>query len=338
MQTSWPPEELEAVLQCPYCGEAARTLAFESVEDWAFGCAPGRWQYWECAHCKALYLDLRPTEVSIGRAYKSYYTHASGTNETRCVSTLKQRIRNELWSQTWSVSISPRLSLPRWLSWTVAWLGTKVAEPFGLRELAQRRKGLLIDVGCGNGDKLRLAEQLGWTAVGIEMDASAVRAVRQKGLSVEHGGYELLDRYRSQADCVVCSHVLEHVHQPVHLLQMLIAAVKPSGVILLSAPNAASFLRNHYGKHWRGLEAPRHLAIPSAQWLIEWLRTQGVRCLQVPSHGMETAIESERIRRKGQCTEPGDVLAARTLLRQFGKSDWVEQDIVQLVCERTDTR
>lgn len=338
MQTSWPEEELEAVLQCPYCGETARELAFDSVEDWAFGCAPGRWQYWECAHCKALYLNPRPTEVSVGRAYRRYYTHVSGAREARGVSALKQRTRNELWSQNWNVSISPRLCLLRWPGWMVAWLRTKIAEPFGLRELAQRHKGLLIDVGCGNGDKLRLAEQLGWTAVGIEMDALAVRTAKQKGLSVEHGGYELLDRYRSQADCVVCSHVLEHVHQPVQLLQMLIAAVKPSGVVLLSAPNAASFLRRHYGKSWRGLEAPRHLAIPSAPWLVEWLGAQGMQCLQVPSYDMETAIESERIRRKGQYTEPSDVQAARTLLMQYGKTNWIEQDIVQLVCERTAAR
>lgn len=330
---SWPAEELEAVCQCPYCGGTERTLAYEGVEDWAFGCAPGLWNYWNCSDCLALILHPRPTAASIGKAYARYYTH--GDDQRRgFMSRIKQRLRNELWSQVFNTSIHPRLGLPRGLGWNVKGLWPWIAEPFGLRQWVQLPKGLLIDVGCGNGDKLKMAGQLGWRALGIELDAAAVQAGLAQGLQVLQGGYELLANYQGQADCLVCSHVLEHVHQPLHLLELLCAALKPDGVLLLSSPNASSQLRNHYGANWRGIEAPRHLAVPNASWLIAWLRRQGFECTQVPSPSLETAVESERMQRRGQTTERVDKQAARTLLKGFQQTSMAEQDVVQLICQR----
>ena len=66
---TWPADALEEVPQCPYCGGTDRALAHEGVQDWAFGCAPGLWNYWSCSHFQALYLHPRPTRASIGQAY-----------------------------------------------------------------------------------------------------------------------------------------------------------------------------------------------------------------------------------------------------------------------------
>lgn len=329
----WPAGDLEAVLACPYCGGSDRSLAYEGVQDWAFGCAPGRWSYWSCSGCQALYLHPRPTPASIGNAYARYYTHGGDQPVSR-LAAWKERLRNEHWSNRFQTSITPRLGLPWWASWTTAWLKPWIAEPFGLRQWAQLPKGLLLDVGCGNGDKLKLAGQLGWQARGIELDASAVRAAQAQGLQVEQGGYELLARYQGQADCVVCSHVLEHVHQPLYMLELLLASLKPRGVLLLSVPNATSFLLHHYGANWRGLEAPRHLAIPRSEWLIDYLHGQGFKCTQVPSHPVETAMESERMARRCDTLLAIDLHAAKTLLRGMVKPALAQQDVTQLVCVR----
>ena len=189
-------------------------------------------------------------------------------------------------------------------------------------------------MGCGNGDKLRLANQLGWRTQGIELDESAVEAAKAQGLQVTRGGYELLADYEGQADCVVCSHVLEHVHQPLQLLQLLLTALKPQGVLLLSVPNANSFLRHHYGESWRGLEAPRHMAIPDGEWLAEYLQGQGVRCTQAASYPLETAMESERILRRGDSLLPADMHAAKAVLSRLAAPSLAQQDVTQLICVR----
>lgn len=330
----WPVEDLEAVNACPYCGSTDRDLAYQGVQDWAFGCAPGRWSYWNCAQCQSLYLHPRPTPASIGNAYTRYYTHAADQRPGRLAS-WKQRLRNEYWSQRFQTSIFPRMGLPAWAGWVTAGLGPWIAEPFGLQQWAQRPKGLLLDVGCGNGDKLKLAAQMGWQVRGIELDASAVQAAQAQGLQVEQGGYELLAHYQGWADCVVCSHVLEHVHQPLHMLELLLGSLKPQGVLLLSVPNAASFLRHHYGESWRGLEAPRHLAIPDGTWLASYLQARGFSCTQVPSHALETAVESERMLRRGAGVLAADSVAAKSLLGRLPQPALAQQDVVQLICVRS---
>jgi 2-polyprenyl-3-methyl-5-hydroxy-6-metoxy-1,4-benzoquinol methylase len=281
-------------------------------------------------------LHPRPTVSTIGKAYQRYYTHA-GTGGAGRLSNLKQRLRNEYWSHTFQTSIKPRLGVPRALGWVLGWIKPYIAEPFGLRQWAQAPKGLLIDVGCGNGEKLKLADQLGWQTLGIEMDASAVQAAQAQGLHVVQGGYECLAQHTGQADCVVCSHVLEHVHQPKELLRLLLAALKPKGVLLLSSPNAASHLRQHYRENWRGLEAPRHLAIPDATWLIEWLRGQGYECTQVPSYVLEMAVESERMARRAAHVSQHDVAAAKLVLREWTDVPPEQDDLVQLVCTKAVT-
>ena len=120
---AWPAEGLEAVHACPYCGGSDRSLAYEGVEDWAFGCAPGRWSYWRCAACHALYLHARPTSATIGQAYARYYTHAKGS-QIGGLGAWKQKLRNEYWSNALQASIAPRVGLPRWAAWACsAWAG-----------------------------------------------------------------------------------------------------------------------------------------------------------------------------------------------------------------------
>ena len=335
LDMAWPEQDLETVSSCPYCGAAEYRLAHEKVQDWSFGAAPGWWNYWACQQCQAVFLNPRPTAASMGKAYSRYYTHAPTLGKSWPVR-LKQRLRNEYWTHALGSPMSPRLGLPGWTGPLVKRLKSRIAEPFGLRQLATLPRGRLIDVGCGNGDTLQIARQLDWQALGIELDGAAVQAARARGLDVVQGGYEALANYAGQADCVMCSHVLEHVHQPLALLRLLLAALKKDGVLLLSAPNASSYLRDEYGDNWRGLEAPRHLAIADLNWLVQWLGAQGFECRQLPSWDVEMRTESERIRRRGVLTLAADVQAAKKALHQRpGPPSAARQDIFQLVCTRS---
>ena len=330
-ETSWSASDMEHVSACPFCACEARMLAHKNVQDWSFGTAGGKWSYWLCAQCKGLYLDPRPNQQSIGRAYGHYYTHASVQSESG-VQSLKLRVKNDFWFHIFGIESAPRLRVPGWCRGLFKMLQPWITVPFGLRQLVDRPKGRLIDVGCGNGDTLRFAEQLGWRALGIELDAAAVGAARQRGLTVVEGGYEELAQYQGLADCVVCSHVLEHVHHPLRLLKLLAGALKPNGLLLIAAPNASSYLRDHYGEYWRGLEAPRHLAIPDALWLVDTLRSVGFACQQEASYDGPMAAESERIKRRGAALTKADTRAGVLAVRMAKSSTWEKQDLVQVVC------
>ena len=276
LDQDWPAEEIERINACPYCGSPERTLAYKDVQDWSFYCAPGKWNYWDCAGCQSLYLDPRPTLTSIGAAYAKYYTHG-GIEPVSFLQAMKARLRNECLSQKLCAKIEPRLHLPKLLNGLVSRIGKRVTVPFGWELLAHRARGRFVDVGCGAGLVVGLAQQLGWDAMGLEIDPAAVREARRSGLNIVEGTYERLTQHEGQFDCIMCSHVLEHVHEPRDLLAKMKKGIKPGGVLLLTLPNSLSAMRRHFGANWRGLEAPRHVSIPSESWWFQLLTEAGFR-------------------------------------------------------------
>jgi 2-polyprenyl-3-methyl-5-hydroxy-6-metoxy-1,4-benzoquinol methylase len=305
-------------------------VAYSNVQDWVFNSAPGMWTYWDCISCDSLYLNPRPTRATIGSAYSNYYTH-NGTGGGNILSTAKKRLRNECLSKILDTNIKPRLHLPKILNRILYLIGKGVVIPFGWREITKLSKGRFIDVGCGAGSTVYLAKQLGWSAIGLEIDPSAVRAARQFGLNILEGDYGRLTEFEQYFDCIICSHVLEHVHDPLDLLRKLASAVKPGGALLLTLPNALSAIRYHFGADWRGLEAPRHLSIPSESQLVKLLVELGFSVQSLADESIETAAESFQIKRRGASLKRHDVFMARQLLGDL-RPKLINNDLIKLVC------
>ncbi len=256
---AWPIEELEEVNRCPYCESTERTLAHKDVQDWSFYCAPGKWNYWNCTDCSALYLNPRPKEEFIHKAYSNYYTHDSG--KTSLIQKFKERLLNECYSHWLNTSIQPRVGVNKKLGFILNILKRLVVVPFDLEQLVKLPKGQLLDVGCGNGKTLVIAKMLGWEVTGIELDPKAVAYTRGLGLNIIQGDYSILREIDKKFDCVICNHVLEHVYRPRELLSSLNKALRSNGTLLLSLPNSGSHMREKFHKFWRGIEAPRHIVI-----------------------------------------------------------------------------
>jgi len=327
---AWPKGDLEVVDECPFCSGKESSLACDDVQDWAFYAAPGKWQYWRCQSCHALYLKSRPNAESIGRAYSSYYTHHDAP--LSLLKLLKGRVKNEHYSYDFKVKLSPRLSLPRYLCWLLRPLKSMVVEPFGLSSLARLPKGRVLDVGCGNGEMLQFAEQMGWDEMGLELDPAALQSSKQRGLNVLQGGYERLDDYPSHFDCIIFSHVLEHVHKPLEALTKIKNALKPGGVLLLSCPNAMSKSGEYFGRYWRGLEAPRHIAIPAAHFLRQHLSAMGFSVEQRILNSFPTIRESMDIQRKALPTSHKQIDSLMKIRNTLGSPSPDQVDFIEFIC------
>ena len=106
-----------------------------------------------------------------------------------------------------------------------------------------RSVGRLLDVGCGNGDFLRIAKEGGWETLGTEVSDWAIKHMRERlGLDVRQGDLVSLDLEEGSFDAVTMWHVLEHTADPSANLRKARQLLKKNGVPVLAVPNASNHI------------------------------------------------------------------------------------------------
>jgi len=277
----WPERDLESVGCCPVCGRQGRSLLERGLCDRVFFVAPGQWTLWRCDGCASAYLDPRPTEASISRAYAEYYTHAVCPDECGLVnqrrsrlSAFRQGLRNGYLRRRFGHDLPHALTL----GWMVMALlpGRRKNLDYMVRHLPASPAGArLLDVGCGNGRFLSVARALGYDTVGLEIDPKAARAARSAGHKIVEGTVAASGLPSETFDQITMNHVIEHLHRPREVLEALHRLLRPGGRIWIQTPNISSQGYQRYRAAWRGLEPPRHLVVFSPAGLNGLLSTAG---------------------------------------------------------------
>ena len=112
----------------------------------------------------------------------------------------------------------------------------------------------MLDVGAGDGTLLDALRRLGRDAVGLERESDRPDVVAGE-----------IDDLDGEWAAVVFWHSLEHLRTPESALRGAAALVAPGGVMVIAAPNAASWQAQLFGERWFALDLPRHLIhIPAA--------------------------------------------------------------------------
>ncbi|MGQ9657379.1 MAG: class I SAM-dependent methyltransferase [Fimbriimonadales bacterium] len=276
--TDWAPESLEFVNACPACGaRTGQAVLYRGLHDKVYRNTPGTWDFYRCEGCGSGYFNPRPTPESIGKLYEEYYTHAHTEMPDYANLSLLGKIRRLLGNGYRNHRFGMRERPASMLGVLVAWLmpNYRALLNAGGRHLPKRPKGRLLDVGCGNGDFLQLAQRAGWQAVGVEPDPKAVAIARARGLTVHHGGLETLSAESETYDGITMNHVIEHVHDPRTTLTHCYRLLKPGGWLWLETPNLDAQGHARYGENWVGLDIPRHLVVFTDRALRQLLKEVG---------------------------------------------------------------
>jgi len=96
----------------------------------------------------------------------------------------------------------------------------------------------ILDIGSGPGCFLEAGRTRGWQVLGFEPSRLACDYARALGLEVEHGFFCARDaRPHGPFDAVSLSMVLEHVRDPIGLIEEARSLLVPGGLLLLISPN-----------------------------------------------------------------------------------------------------
>ena len=218
-----------------------------------------------CEQCASCYLDPRPNRATIHLAYGRYFTHAQVDDSPADTKIAAARRLRRSWAngyRNWryGTTLQPASSLGVAAAFILPWR-RRILDA-DMRHIPRHRTaGRLLDVGAGNGAYLRRASSAGWNVVGVEPDGAAVEAACRSGLNVRQGGIECLSDAPESFDVITMNHVIEHVHDPLTVLTHAFALLKSDGVLHIETPNIDSYGHRRFGRHWRGLEPPRHLVL-----------------------------------------------------------------------------
>lgn len=250
---------------CPLCGSSGEIL-FSGLEDRLFG-AQGEWSISLCSNtldCGLLWLNPRPLEEDIFKAYVTYYTHPTASG----VKSLRSRLKSSVLDLVvYALALCSSMTTER----------RNVAD-LHLNELVP---GRLLEIGCGDGSFLSRMKNLGWEVEGVDFDAMAAESAKEKfNVEVKVGRLEDMHYPEGAFDAVTLRHVIEHVFDPVKTMREVSRILKPGGTAVLLTPNTKSLGLQTFGVNWRGLEPPRHIHLFSPNTLASVARKSGLEVVR----------------------------------------------------------
>lgn len=123
------------------------------------------------------------------------------------------------------------------------------------------KKGKLLEVGCGDGGLLEVAQNTGrYKIKGVEINRKAVEyANKFRDLDVVVGTVFEQNFGEGEFDGVIMWHVIEHLENPLNELKEVYRITRNNGYVFISTPNVSHPKAIVAGKKWHYFGPPGHL-------------------------------------------------------------------------------
>ena len=241
---------------CFLCRAAAADPLW-TTSDRAFA-VPGIYTVARCRACGFLYQKPRVDDAHLADCYPDHYPRHQEPSPRIPLKGSPARIKATRWA------LAGALGYSRFRDESVGFW-TRLRARRILRKIRWdcppwRGQGRYLDVGCGSGGALGVAQALGWQVTGVEVDEAAAAKAKRFTSAIHVGAVLSAPFAAGRFDVATAFHVLEHVPDPVAVLRRMLEWLAPAGLLIVEVPNAGGLGAAIFGKAWSGLELPRHLS------------------------------------------------------------------------------
>jgi SAM-dependent methyltransferase len=116
----------------------------------------------------------------------------------------------------------------------------------------------MLDIGCANGAFLMAAGEKGWKTQGVELRKKSIDIARENGIDVLTKPVEELDLPSKHYSAITMWQVVEHLPDPIVVLQECCRILKPGGLLAISTPNLKSIGWLLLKENWPAIDPPVH--------------------------------------------------------------------------------
>ena len=144
-----------------------------------------------------------------------------------------------------------------------------------------RKTGRLLDVGCSVGVFVKVAQEAGFDAVGLDVSPMAVEfATSQLGVDARVGTLVSADLPHEGFEVITMWDVIEHFEDPWDMMNRIVTLLAPHGVLAVRTPNTQCLRTRLKGfRDWGMITPPEHYHLYARESLSIFLGRFGLRML-----------------------------------------------------------
>jgi 2-polyprenyl-3-methyl-5-hydroxy-6-metoxy-1,4-benzoquinol methylase len=146
-----------------------------------------------------------------------------------------------------------------------------------------------LDVGCSTGFVVEAARDAGWSAVGIDLNPSAIAFGQGRGLDLRVGDLDSCAFPAASFDAVSLFDVLEHLPNPGDVLRRCVTLLRPAGILFLYVPNYDSASRLLMGADAHFIWPTHHLNYYTPGTITGTLARFGLDVAWLATEGLDVA-------------------------------------------------